>query len=74
MYSATNFTSPEVIPKLAKLAMEENDNINDHMPNCCTPIVANKYLYKKKYNKAVNTTCITAEKAFIVIFLEESII
>ena len=48
IYSATNLTKPEVIPKLARLAIEENDRIKDHTPSCSTPIVDNKYLYRKK--------------------------
>lgn len=51
IYSATNFTNPEVSPILAKLAIEENDNISDHTPNCSTPIDLNKYLYRKNIIK-----------------------
>lgn len=67
-YSATNLTKPEVMPKLDKLAIEEKDRISDHTPSCFTPNSFNKYLYKKKYNIAVNATCIIADKAFNVIF------
>ena len=74
IYSATNFTKPEVIPKLARLAIDEKDNMRDQTPSCSTPILANKYLYKKKYNKAVKTTCKTADRALIVSFFEEKFI
>jgi len=68
IYSATNFTNPEVRPKLARFAIEEKDRIKDHTPNCLTPRLFNKYLYRKKYNIAVNATCIIDEVALIVSF------
>ena len=74
IYSATNFTRPEVIPRLARLAIEEKDKIKDQIPNCSIPIDFNKYLYKKKYSNAVNTTCMTADRALTVSFFEEKFI
>lgn len=60
-----NFTKPDVIPKLAKLAIELVAKMMDQTPSFSIPRDSSKNLYKNKYTTPTTKTCKIVEIIFI---------